>query len=77
MSDHDDHKASVSMHRDNSGHERWRCWSGDHRGDAIDLVTATIYQETGLIATRDPIPPGRWLFEIRLQEPRETVFFDV
>ena len=41
MPDHDDHRASVSMHRDNHGHERWRCWSGDHRGDAIDLVVAT------------------------------------
>ena len=31
------------MHTDHRGHERWRCWSGDdtHRGDAIDLVTAT------------------------------------
>src|SRR4029079_16827470 len=37
---HEDHRASVSMFRDRSGHERWRCWSGDHRGDAIDLVVA-------------------------------------
>ena len=36
--DHDDHRASVTMHTDRHGHERWRCWSGDHRGDAIDLV---------------------------------------
>ena len=35
------------------------------------------HRRSTLIATRDPIPPGRWLFEIRLQEPRETVFFDV
>lgn len=42
LSDHDDHHASVTMHRDHRGHERWRCWSGDrdHRGDAIDLVQA-------------------------------------
>lgn len=35
---HDDHRASVSMFRDRLGHERWRCWSADHRGDAVDLV---------------------------------------
>jgi hypothetical protein len=40
---HDDHHASVTMHTDHRGHERWRCWSGDdtHRGDAIDLIVAT------------------------------------
>jgi hypothetical protein len=40
VGDHDDHHASVTMHRDARGHERWRCWSGDnsHRGDAIDLA---------------------------------------
>ncbi len=37
---HDDHRASVTMFRDRRGHERWRCWSGDHRGDAVDLVVA-------------------------------------
>jgi DNA primase len=26
------------MRTDHRGHERWRCWSGDHRGDAIDLA---------------------------------------
>ena len=36
--DHDDHRASVTMYTDRHGHERWRCWSGDHRGDAIDLA---------------------------------------
>lgn len=43
LPEHDDHHASVSMHTDHRGHERWRCWSGDdtHRGDAIDLITAT------------------------------------
>ncbi len=35
---HDDHRPSVTMRTDHRGHERWRCWSGDHRGDAIDLV---------------------------------------
>jgi hypothetical protein len=43
LPEHDDHHASVTMHTDHRGHERWRCWSGDdtHRGDAIDLITAT------------------------------------
>ena len=36
--EHEDHRASVTMYTDRHGHERWRCWSGDHRGDAIDLV---------------------------------------
>ena len=35
---HNDHRPSVTMRTDHRGHERWRCWSGDHRGDAIDLV---------------------------------------
>jgi DNA primase len=65
--DHDDHRASVSMHRDHHGHERWRCWSGDHRGDAIDLVIATtgrtrtdaidyLATRAGMIPDR-PLPP--------------------
>ncbi|MGH3441172.1 MAG: toprim domain-containing protein [Nitriliruptorales bacterium] len=43
LPEHDDHHASVTMHTDHRGHERWRCWSGDdtHRGDAIDLAAAT------------------------------------
>ncbi|MGE3449536.1 MAG: hypothetical protein AB7H92_18365, partial [Microbacteriaceae bacterium] len=43
LPEHDDHHASVTMHTDHRGHERWRCWSGDdtHRGDAIDLIAAT------------------------------------
>lgn len=41
MPDHDDRRASVTMFRDHHGHERWRCWSSDHRGDAVDLVAAT------------------------------------
>jgi hypothetical protein len=43
LPDHEDHHASVTMHTDYRGHERWRCWSGDdtHRGDAIDLIVAT------------------------------------
>jgi Toprim-like len=43
LPDHDDHHASVTIHTDHRGHQRWRCWSGDanHRGDAIDLVCVT------------------------------------
>jgi DNA primase len=41
MPGHEDHRASVSMFRNHRGHERWRCWSSDHRGDAIDLVMVT------------------------------------
>ena len=43
VGDHDDQHASVTMHTDHRGHERWRCWSGDnsHRGDAVDLVQVT------------------------------------
>ena len=40
VADHDDHHASVTMFRDRHGHERWRCWSADHRGDAVDLVAS-------------------------------------
>lgn len=67
MPDHDDHRASVSMHRDHHGHERWRCWSGDHRGDAVDLVIVTtgrtrsdavdwLASRAGMIPDR-PLPP--------------------
>ena len=37
---HEDQHPSVTVRRDRSGHERWRCWSGGHRGDAVDLVRA-------------------------------------
>ncbi|HRE02295.1 MAG TPA: CHC2 zinc finger domain-containing protein, partial [Ilumatobacteraceae bacterium] len=66
---HEDHRASVTMFRDRSGHERWRCWSGDHRGDAIDLVTLTsgrdradavewLANRAGMHPDR-PLPPAR------------------
>jgi DNA primase len=66
---HEDHRASVTMFRDRSGHERWRCWSGDHRGDAIDLVVAATGREridavewlagrAGMHPDR-PLPPPR------------------
>lgn len=65
--DHDDHRASVTMHTDRHGHERWRCWSGDHRGDALDLVVISrggtrvdaidwLASRAGMIADR-PLPP--------------------
>ena len=40
---HEDNHASVTIHTDHRGHQRWRCWSGDndHRGDAVDLVRIT------------------------------------
>ena len=68
LPDHDDRHASVTIHTDHRGHERWRCWSGDdaHRGDAIDLVRVTqrigrteavewLAQRAGLIADH-PLP---------------------
>ena len=71
MPDHDDQHASVTMHTDHRGHERWRCWSGDntHRGDAIDLIVATqrvnradaiawLANRAGLIPDQ-PLPPAR------------------
>lgn len=67
IADHDDHHASVTMFRDRHGHERWRCWSADHRGDAIDLVAGVrrcdrleavdwLATRAGLIPDR-PLPP--------------------
>lgn len=60
---HDDHRASVTMFRDRHGHERWRCWSGDHRGDAIDLVVAVTGRERvhaiDWLATRAGMFPDR------------------
>ena len=66
---HEDHRASVTMFRDRAGHERWRCWSGDHRGDAIDLVAAStgrdrtdalewLANRAGMHPDR-PLPPPR------------------
>jgi len=71
MPDHDDQHASVTLHTDHRGHERWRCWSGDHthRGDAIDLIVATqrvnrgdaiawLANRAGMIPDQ-PLPPAR------------------
>lgn len=72
LPDHDDHHASVTMRRDHRGHERWRCWSGDHRGDAVDLIQAVrgcgradaideLATRAGMFPDRDlpPIPQRR------------------
>jgi len=66
---HEDHRASVTMFRDRQGHERWRCWSGDHRGDAVDLVMVAtgrdradsveyLASRAGMYPDR-PLPPPR------------------
>ena len=69
MPDHDDHHASVTMFRDRHGHERWRCWSGDHRGDAIDLVVAVTGRDRAdavdWLATRAGMIPDRPLPPIK------------
>jgi DNA primase len=63
MRDHDDLHASVTMFRDRHGHERWRCWSADHRGDALDLVAITQGTDRGdaldWLATRAGMVPDR------------------
>lgn len=72
VSGHDDHRASVSIFQDRHGHERWRCWSSDHRGDAIDLVAATTGRDRSdaieWLATRAGMVPDRPLPPI----PRKT-----
>ncbi|MGE0308498.1 MAG: toprim domain-containing protein [Acidimicrobiia bacterium] len=66
---HEDHRASVTMFRDRAGHERWRCWSGDHRGDAIDLVTVVTSRDRAdaidWLASRAGMYPDRPLPPVR------------
>lgn len=75
LSDHEDHHASVTMHRDHRGHERWRCWSGnrDHRGDAIDLLQAVrrCDRKTAIdeLASRAGMSPDRDLPPIPKRHP--------
>jgi hypothetical protein len=63
LPDHDDVHASVTMFRDRHGHERWRCWSADHRGDALDLVAIVRGGDRGdaldWLATRAGMVPDR------------------
>ena len=81
--DHDDHHASVTIHTDHRGHQRWRCWSGDndHRGDAVDLVTITQRQgrpeALDWLATRAGMIPDRPLPAITKREPLTRVVADV
>jgi protocatechuate 3,4-dioxygenase, alpha subunit len=53
-------------------------FSGDSR-IAEDPVLARVppHRRATLLAQRDSTSAGRWVFEIRLQGPEETVFFDV
>ena len=44
--------------------------------DAV-LSLVPEHRRTTLLARPDPAVPGRWLFDVRLQEPHETVFFDI
>jgi len=84
LPDHDDHRASVTMYRDRRGHERWRCWSGDHRGDAVDLVmTVTGRQRSDAVdwlAGRAGMVPDRPLPAVRKKrvpvQPSPAVVMD-
>jgi hypothetical protein len=75
LADHDDSHASVTMHRDHRGHERWRCWSGDdrHRGDAVDLIQAVRgcprIEAIDELATRAGMHPDRDLPPIPTKRP--------
>ena len=72
---HDDQHASVTMHTDHHGHERWRCWSGDetHRGDAIDLAMVTQHtnraEAIDWLASRAHMTPDRPLPAIVQRRP--------
>ena len=72
---HDDQHASVTMHTDHRGHERWRCWSGDdtHRGDAIDLIMISQHTDRveaiDWLATRAHMIPDRPLPPVVSKRP--------
>jgi len=77
IADHDDRHASVTMFRDRHGHERWRCWSADHRGDAVDLVAGVRrcdrLEAVDWLATRAGMIPDRPLPPIAIKRtPRST-----
>ncbi len=73
---HDDHRASVTLHRDHRGHERWRCWSGDHRGDAVDLVMVTSSRSRAdaidWLANRAGLIPNQALPPIHPKRPTQS-----
>lgn len=73
LTEHDDHHASVTMRRDHRGHERWRCWSGDHRGDAVDLIQAVRRCDRAAaideLATRAGMFPDRELPPVPQRKP--------
>lgn len=77
VADHDDHHASVTMFRDRHGHERWRCWSADHRGDAVDLVASVRHCDRldaiDWLATRAGLIPDRPLPPIPIKRTKPTV----
>ncbi|CAB4576997.1 unannotated protein [freshwater metagenome] len=50
--DHADEHPSVTIVRDRSGTERWRCWSGGHGGTAIDAVIDASGCSVGEAVTR-------------------------
>lgn len=56
-----------------------RIYFADDPALESDAVLALVPDDrrTTLFARPDPDAPGRWLFEVRLQEPQETVFFDI
>lgn len=59
--DHDDEQPSVTMFRDHRGVERWKCWSGNHAGTAVDAVIAAQGVSTAeavrLLETRAGLEP--------------------
>ena len=73
--EHDDQHASVTIHTDHRGHERWRCWSGDnnHRGDAIDLAAITQHlprpDAINWLATRAGMTPDQPLSAPPVKKP--------
>lgn len=40
------------------------------------LALVPVTRRQTLLATPDPVKPGTWTFDLRLQGPQETVFFD-
>ncbi|MEP7112201.1 MAG: toprim domain-containing protein [Ilumatobacteraceae bacterium] len=44
---HPDEHPSVTVRVDQSGVQRWRCWSGGHRGTAVDAVMVAHHVDVG------------------------------